>query len=46
MNNRAFRNKRNRLETSDNVIIRGIYLSHFHFSLAYGIGGVTSCHHS
>ena len=31
-------NFRNRLETSDNVIIRGIYLSHFHFNLEYGIG--------
>ena len=41
-------NFRNRLETSDNDIIRGIYLSHnlLHFSLADGIGGVTSCHHS
>ena len=39
-------NFRNRLETSDNVIIRGIYCLILHFSLAYGIGGVTSCHHS
>ena len=34
-------NFRNRLETSDNVI--SLIL---HFSLAYGIGGVTSCHHA
>ena len=39
-------NFRNRLKTSDNVIIRGIFCLILHFSLAYGIGGVTSCHHS
>ena len=39
-------NFRNILETSDNIIIRGIYFLIFHFSLAYEIGGVTSCQHS
>ena len=41
-------NFRNRLETSNNVqllLVEFICLI-FHFSLAYGIGGVTSCHHS
>ena len=39
-------NFKNRLEISDNVIIRGIYLSHFPFSLGCGISSVTSCHKS
>ena len=39
-------NFRNRLETSDNVIIRGIYLSHITLQSGIWIGGVTSCHHS
>ena len=37
-------NFRNRLETSDKFVE---FICHIlHFSLAYGIGGVTSCHHS
>ena len=36
-------NFRNRLETSDNVEFICFIL---HFSLTYGIGGVSSCHHS
>ena len=34
---------RNRLESSENSIIRGIYLSQFYFNLVYGFGGVIFC---
>ena len=34
---------RNRLETRDNIIIHGIYLSQFYSNLAYGFGGLIFC---
>ena len=34
---------RDRLETSDNIIIHGIYLSQFYFYLVFGFDGVIFC---
>ena len=40
-------NFRNRLESSENSIIRGIYIClSFYFNLVYGFGGVISCRHN
>ena len=39
-------NFRNILETSDKLLFVVVICFIFHCSLAYGIGGVTSCHHN